>query len=99
MAEKIRAVVSETAEHDLGEILEFIQMDSPRSAKKLVRGTYSQLKKLPSFPKLGRIIPEIGDVRLREIIVGPYRLMYRLQNKRIIVLRVLHGKRLFSGEL
>lgn len=99
MAQKIEVVVTRTARNDLGEILEFIRIDSPRTAVKIVTDIYELLRRLPRFPKSGRVILEVGDVSLREIIVGPYRLMYRLEEKKILVLRVLHGKRLFSGEL
>lgn len=98
MAKKVKVVVAETAHRDLEEILEYIRMDSPRSGRKLVQEIYERLTKLPSFPKLGRIIPEMGDPFLREIVVGPYRLMYRLEENKIIILRVLHGKRFFSGD-
>ncbi len=99
MAKKIDVVFAETARRDLGEILEYIQMESPRASRKIVREIYERLKKIPSFPKGGRMIPEIGEPSLREILIGSYRLMYRLEEKRAVVLRVLHGKRLFPEEI
>lgn len=99
MAQKIEVAVTRTARNDLGEILEFIRIDSPRTAVKIIAEIYERLRRLPRFPKSGRMIPEVGDVSLREIIAGPYRLMYRLEEKRILILRVFHGKRLFSGQL
>ncbi len=99
MAKKVEVVVSVTARHDLLEIMEYIEFDSPRASSRVIREIHDRLKKLLSFPKLGRMIPEVGDAFLREIVVGPYRIMYRLEKKRVVVLRVLHGKRLFSGVL
>jgi plasmid stabilization system protein ParE len=97
MAKKIRVVVAESTRRDLAEILDYVKVDSPRSARKLIQEIYKRFNKLPSFPKLGRIIPEIGDSFLREIVVGPYRMMYRLEENKLIVLRILHGKRFFLG--
>lgn len=99
MAQKIKVIVSETARRDLSDILEYISLDSPRLAKKMIQKLLKDLKKLPSHPRSGRVIPEIGDSCLREIIVTPYRLMYRLEEGKLILLRVLHGKRLFEGEI
>lgn len=98
MAQKIEVVVAKAARDDLNEILDYIHIDSPRGAVKIVMEIHERLKRLPRFPRSGRMIPEVGDISLREIIVGPYRLMYRLEEKKIVVLRALHGKRSFSGE-
>ncbi len=98
MAKKIAVIVSKTAREDVAEILEYIRVDSPQAAVKIVVEIHYHLKRLPRFPKSGRIIPEVGDPSLREIVVRPYRLMYRLEGRRAVILRVLHGKRFFSGE-
>jgi len=99
MAQKIDVAFAETARRDLWEILEYIQIESPRASKKIIREFYDRLKKIASFPKAGRMIPEMNEPSLREILVGSYRLMYRLEEKRAVVLRVLHGKRLFPEEI
>ncbi len=99
MAKKIAVIVSKNAREDLREILEYIRIDSPQTADKIVTELYRRLKRLPQFPKSGRIIPEVKDFSLREIIASPYRLMYRLEAKKIVILRILHGRRFFSGEL
>lgn len=99
MAQKVEVAVARAARDDLDEILGYIRIDSPRAATKIVSQIYECLKRLPRFPKSGRIIPEVGDSSLREIISGPYRVMYRLEGAKIVILRVLHGKRLFSDDL
>ncbi len=98
MAKRITVVVSDTARKDLLEIAEYISSDSPRAGKKMIRQIHDRLKKLVYFPKSGRMIPEINDLSLREIVVGPYRLMYRVQENKVVVLRALHGKRLLPEE-
>jgi toxin ParE1/3/4 len=99
MAQKIKVVVAKAAREDLGGILDYLTAESPRAAAKIVSELEERLKRLPRFPKSGRVIPEIGDASLREVLAGPYRVMYRLEAKRAVVLRILHRKRFFSGDL
>jgi toxin ParE1/3/4 len=51
---------------------------------------------LARHPRLGRTVPEIGMERIREIIVGSYRVIYRLGNDEVHVLTVHHGARLLD---
>ena len=51
---------------------------------------------LKTFPGAGRIIPEIGDATCREVIVWPYRLMYRIEGDTIWITRIIHGARDWS---
>ena len=43
------------------------------------------------------MIPEAEDKTLREIIVQGYRIMYRLEAGRVLVLAVMHGSRDVGG--
>lgn len=45
------------------------------------------------FPKSGRIVPELGDGKTREVIVTNYRVMYEVESDAVIILTVLHGAR------
>ncbi len=42
----------------------------------------------------GRIVPEVGDDSLREVIYGDYRLVYRLRAESVEVVTIYHGARL-----
>ena len=55
----------------------------------------SKFEILVPSPRIGRIVPEYRDERLRELIVSPYRLVYELQDDAltISVLRIWHGAR------
>lgn len=55
---------------------------------------------LSRTPKRGRIVPEVGRPDLREILYGHYRVIYRLDPKRVVVLTVRHARRAFdAGEV
>lgn len=43
-------------------------------------------------PELGRVVPEIGNVQFRELIYSQYRIVYRIEKKRISILTVRHGR-------
>jgi len=44
------------------------------------------------FPELGRAVPE-GDGRHREVLVAPYRIVYRVANDEVFIVTVIHGAR------
>jgi len=47
---------------------------------------------LAEFPELGRVIPELGIEKLRELLEGEYRLMYELFANRVEVWGIAHGR-------
>jgi len=55
-------------------------------------------RRLEMFPESGRIIPEVEDKMLREIIVQGYRVMYRLEPDRVLILAIMHGSRDVAGQ-
>ena len=64
---------------DVEEQARFIARDSPRYAVVLQREAQAAAKSLTKFARRGRIVPERGDERLRELMVGnSYRLIYRI---------------------
>jgi len=42
---------------------------------------------------MGRVVPEMGDESIRERFIYSYRLVYRIEPERILVVAVIHGKR------
>ncbi len=50
---------------------------------------------LENMPYLGRIVPEIGNEQIREIIYRSYRIVYRIKAEKIEILGVFHGARDF----
>jgi plasmid stabilization system protein ParE len=52
------------------------------------------VEELKAFPECGRIVPETGNKAIRELIYGNYRIIYRLEEKRISVLTIRHEKQI-----
>ncbi len=80
------------------EIADYIAKDKPTAAEKWVETIFSKAEDLTSFPKSGRIVPEINKDQYREIISGNYRIVYRIEKERISILTVRHGKQLLPIE-
>lgn len=78
----------------LSDIEEYISKDSPNRAINFVNFLIDQGETLKDHPKIGRIVPEIGNENMRELIAKKYRIIYRLSEKRIEILTVFEGHRL-----
>lgn len=57
------------AKRDLKEIHDYIARDSKFYAQRVSRDIVNRSEKLNDFPEIGRIVPEIGDHNIRELIV------------------------------
>jgi toxin ParE1/3/4 len=68
----------------------------PAMGEKLLREIISQVERLGAFPESGRIMPEFGIVNLREIIYSPFRIIYRLDENKVRVIRVWRSERLLK---
>ena len=84
------------ASDDLDAIAQFIAKDSPQYARLFVSDVFQAVERLSEFPQSGRIVPEFNDPVVREVILGNYRLVYRLKAKLIEMLTVYHGARLLD---
>jgi plasmid stabilization system protein ParE len=52
--------------------------------------------RLSAFPLSGRVVPELGQKTVREVIYGNYRIVYRVTEDAVQVLTVFHASRLFT---
>ena len=83
---------------DVQSIQRFIEKDSPHYAQLISQQLIAAVERLPVFPQSGRIVPEIDDPAIREIIQGSCRIVYRLIQGEIHILTVHHAARLFHLE-
>lgn len=88
---------SPQAADDLASIRDFIARDSDHYARLVVQRIVAAIELLPTSPRMGRVVPEIGDPELREVIVGAYRIIYRYRHDAIEITTILHGARLFPA--
>ena len=80
------------------EIARYIAQDNPSVAKKWVETIFDKVQLLKSSPQSGRVVPETRSEDIRELLYGNYRIIYRLEEKRISILTVRHGKQILPIE-
>ena len=83
------------AENDLKEIIEYIATDSPVNALKILKRIKQKASSLYTLPERGRIVPELKDQGIllyRELIIPPWRIIYRISEMKVYVLSVLDAR-------
>ena len=88
---------SPEASEDLEAIAEYIARDSGHYARAVVSEVLSVSQTIREFPLIGRTVPEIGDDNIRERFIYSYRLIYRIDAKTILIVAVIHRKRLLEN--
>lgn len=93
----VEVKITEKALNDLSAIGEFIARDSEKYAKATIQNIFETFKYLEDFPELGRIVPEINNKSIREVILGNYRIIYWiLSKKRIDIIAIHHSANILT---
>ena len=93
-----RIVWTEPGLQDLESIADYISLDKPDAAKKLIRRVFEQVQRLRRFPRLGSVPAEISDLPYRQLVVGPCRVFYRIDGQRIYIVHVMRGEQMLRRE-
>lgn len=90
-----KLIWSPSARLDLKDIAVFIAEDNPSAATRFVNSVFHAVERLTDFPDSGRIVPELGDPDIREIIRKPCRIVYRINrgDHTVEIVRVWHAAR------
>jgi toxin ParE1/3/4 len=80
---------------DVEAIRAHVARDSAHYAGLVVERIVGAVERLQEHPRSGRIVPELGDESIREVIHGNYRIVYRLRHEVVEIATVFHGARLF----
>jgi len=84
------------AEADLQAIVAFIAADDPGAAIRVFDRIETRCALLRQIPERGRVVPELaafGIHTYRELVVSPWRVVYRIGGKTVSVLAVVDGRR------
>ena len=79
--------------NDIEDIRDYIKRDSEYYAYEFTKRIIEHSELLLTSPKMGRIVPEVKNKNIRELIYHNYRIIYRLHNDEIQILSVIHGSR------
>lgn len=81
MARKV--VWTETAWHDLERSADYIAEDSPGYAAAFVRRVREHARSLDEVTLRGRVVPELSEAKVRELLIGNYRLIFEVHEKTV----------------
>ncbi|MBT3176253.1 MAG: type II toxin-antitoxin system RelE/ParE family toxin [Desulfobacula sp.] len=96
MSSKYKVIWASVAEKDLKNIIEYIAEESPQNALKILTKIRQNASGLYTLPERGRIVSELKDQGIllyRELIIAPWRLIYRISGQEIFVLSVIDSRR------
>jgi len=74
----------------------YAEQHAPDVGERLLSEVVSQVERLADYPESGRVVPEFGLAQLREIVHPPFRIVYRLDDDRVRVVRVWRSERLLT---
>ena len=84
---------TEPAWDDLEAAAEYIARDSEYYAAAFVQEVREAVASLAEFAERGQTVPEFADESIRELLVKPYRLVYKLSDEHVFVVAFIHGSR------
>ncbi len=96
MDEKHQIVWTKSAVSDLEDIIKYIAENNPLTAKNLFTTIKKQVSTLSYSPQRGRYIPELqeqGIFLYRELIISPWRVMYKIHEKTVYIMAIIDSRR------
>ena len=95
----MRVTWTRPAVTDVLQIRDYIATDSPRYARIIAARLFASVERLAKYPLSGRVVPELNDPSLREVIDAPYRIVYRVSDEALEVITVVHAARRFPTDV
>lgn len=86
------------ADDNIAVIKEYIREDSPHVAEVFIDKMYLSIATLLDHPKLGRVVPEISNSDIRELIFRNYRIIYQIIDDVLFILAIYHGSKDLSSK-
>ncbi|MCP4490991.1 MAG: type II toxin-antitoxin system RelE/ParE family toxin [Gammaproteobacteria bacterium] len=83
---------TEPALSDLDDIASYIALDKVSAANTLVRKAFASVERLEQFPDSGKTPPELEGSQHQEVIVGPCRIFFRVQDSFAFILHVMRSE-------
>ena len=94
MAARARRVVwTEHARYMLDEAIAYVAQDSPPAAQRLLIEALDAAASLDVFSERGRIVPELDQPNIRQLLVQRYRLLCEVTHAEVHILAFIHGAR------
>lgn len=95
----MRVVWTRPALADVLQIKEYIASDSPRYAQRVAERLFAAVERLSKYPLSGRMVPELNEQTVREVVDAPYRIVYRVRADVLAIIAVAHSARQFPSDV
>ncbi len=79
---------------DLDAIADYIALENPAAAARLVMRVFAHIEQLADQPQSGSYLPELGKARYRQIVEPPCRIFYRFDQHSVFIVHVMRSERL-----
>lgn len=94
----MRIIWSPLSVERVEEIYEYISNDNHSTAKKFINKIFNKVETLTKYPRRGRKVPEANREEIREVFLGEYRIIYRVEKSKIIILTIRNFNQLLPDE-
>jgi toxin ParE1/3/4 len=96
----VKIIWTNRALTDLAEIGDYISRDSYHYARLTIERILGTAKYIETNPLIGRKVPEINETSVRELIVGSYRLIYKIvKQSHVYILTIHHTSRVLKKNI
>jgi plasmid stabilization system protein ParE len=92
----VRLIWSPLADAQVDDAVAFIAADDPAAARAWLERLLERVRSLADYPDAGRMVPELQREDVRELIVPPYRVIYRRTAYAVEIAAIRHGARQFD---
>lgn len=89
----VQIIILDKAQEDLEEIAEYWAKFSVNSARQRLDEIYDKIRLLESFSRLGKVYEELNYPKVREIVAGPYRVIYHIVSETKIHILTIHNSK------
>jgi toxin ParE1/3/4 len=97
MAKRKSIEFAESALVDFEELRSwYAEQGVPEIGQRFVAEIFTQIEQLAEFPESGRIVPELDQPAVRELLHPPFRVVYRVGIDKIWVVRIWRSERLLK---
>ena len=98
MTEKYKVNLTQHAQNDLEHIFDYIAADSINNAANFILELEEKVSSLDTFPERHPLIPEneYFGTDYRHLVYKKYRIIYRIIERSVFILRIIHGAKLLQ---
>jgi toxin ParE1/3/4 len=94
----VKVAWTELAHAQLDEAMAYIARDRPETAVEWLERILEAGASLRELPERGRVVPEVARTDIREPLISPYRLIYRVDEDSVTITMVVHERRELRGD-